>query len=618
MQSIYRVKSAKPSEYKKKYKLEHIQSKKISDIELHRFCLISPNDIIEYIRQSKINVLSENTNSNKIKVLPLWQVTDHIVLGDQKFNLIIKEIENKEDLDNFLYLENFHYRTHSIIESEYDEAFLKKEGEGGSKKAVLICYVQYGRRNVPAGYIQLEQPLQMVKPRHVALNRPFKSKKHDVEWNEWKLNEIKKYVNQIVRIARIVTSPEFRGIGLSSIIINHAKNFANERWHIKGRPPVFIEIMAEMLKYMDFVTRSGFYYMGETLGNSKRFKEDMKAMKSGQKENAFGMMSLQAQYKNRIEKYAAKTSKPFGDVVNFLQEILDGKINKETLSSLDWLFARSVLRAPISYFMAGLDKNSDSYLKKYADNAGLVRQTFYKSKKPSITNLKTLININAKIKIQDTLNVRRIIDSFGLNFGTLKQTIISNLQLEISQGNVIFILGPSGTGKTLLLNALDPNYSESNLEITRESETLKYSVSWMKNINSEIPIIEYFGSKYGYENSLAVLNSVGLSEAYIFIKPFHMLSKGQGYRCMMAKLILEGKDIWLIDEFCADLDPISARVVAKNFRKYIVKNSKMAIIAAANYEHYIHTLKPNKVFFLRHSGKYEKIEYKDFCNDFSK
>ena len=216
------------------------------------------------------------------------------------------------------------------------------------------------------------------------------------------------------------------------------------------------------------------------------------------------------------------------------------------------------------------------------------------------------------------MNVRRIIDSFGLNFGTLKQPIISNVPLEISQGNIIFILGPSGTGKTLLLNALDPKYKESNLDITRKTETKKYSVSWMRNIDSDLPIIEYFGKKYGYENSLSVLNSVGLSEAYVFIKPFNMLSKGQGYRCMLAKLILEGQDIWLIDEFCADLDPISARVVSKNFRKYIVKNGKMAIIAAANYEHYVHTLRPNKIFFLRHSGKYEIINYKDFVNDFTK
>jgi ABC-type ATPase with predicted acetyltransferase domain len=84
-------------------------------------------------------------------------------------------------------------------------------------------------------------------------------------------------------------------------------------------------------------------------------------------------------------------------------------------------------------------------------------------------------------------------------------------------------------------------------------------------------LIDYFADKWGIDNSISALNQVGLSEAFIYLKPYKFLSRGQQYRARLAEIILVGKPVWLIDEFCSDLDPFTAKIVASNLRKHVIK-----------------------------------------------
>jgi ABC-type ATPase with predicted acetyltransferase domain len=84
---------------------------------------------------------------------------------------------------------------------------------------------------------------------------------------------------------------------------------------------------------------------------------------------------------------------------------------------------------------------------------------------------------------------------------------------------------------------------------------------------ADAALIEVFASKYGAERTVAAFSRVGLSEAFVFLKPFGLLSRGQQYRAMIADLMLRDDPVWLIDEFCADLDPVAASIVAHNLRK---------------------------------------------------
>lgn len=112
------------------------------------------------------------------------------------------------------------------------------------------------------------------------------------------------------------------------------------------------------------------------------------------------------------------------------------------------------------------------------------------------------------------------------------------------------------------------------------------------------------------------LSRVGLSEAFAFIKPFWMLSRGQQYRAMIADLLLRDDEVWLLDEFCSDLDPLTAKIVAHNLRKQIITTGRIAFIAAANHMHYVDALRPTRIIMLRPGDQPNCLSFKEYQSEF--
>ena len=79
----------------------------------------------------------------------------------------------------------------------------------------------------------------------------------------------------------------------------------------------------------------------------------------------------------------------------------------------------------------------------------------------------------------------------------------------------------------------------------------------------------------------SALSRVGLSDALAFVKPFWMLSRGQQYRAMIASLLLADDAVWLLDEFCSDLDPLTAQIVAHNVRRHVIATNRIAFVAVS-------------------------------------
>lgn len=63
-------------------------------------------------------------------------------------------------------------------------------------------------------------------------------------------------------------------------------------------------------------------------------------------------------------------------------------------------------------------------------------------------------------------------------------------------------------------------------------------------------------------SALQLLGLVAFSDAFVYLKRFDELSAGQQYRAMLAKLLSADCNLWLADEFCVNLDPVSANCVA--------------------------------------------------------
>ena len=168
----------------------------------------------------------------------------------------------------------------------------------------------------------------------------------------------------------------------------------------------------------------------------------------------------------------------------------------------------------------------------------------------------------------------------------------------------------------MFLNALDPEKSlDWNLNV-RCVGALNYSAGWLRPLREDIPVFEALAEKFTPERAFIALSRVGLSEVLAFIKPFRMLSRGQQYRAMMAELLLRDEEVWLLDEFCSDLDPITAKIVAHNLRKQIISTGRIAFIAAANHTHYLDALRPSKVLMLRSGGQAAWMSFKEYQDEF--
>ncbi len=613
---IYKIKSISPSYRTKKLNLVDENTKREARLEVPKYALFSTNNLVDVPNSlnGKVYVINKE-NNEKIQLLPVWQKESSAKFGKIKYDYRVAELYTREDFENYHFLESFHYRSNDVIETD-DEEYGSQANYNSGRSAILLLYVKLNKHWMSVGYVNIQMPLQMCEPRHKALNRPYNNTEKHIAWEKWSINEMKNNIGLFARIGRIVVSPEFRGIGLARVLIEETKQFVNDRWHSNGIKPIFLEITAEMLKYINFVQNSDFVYLGETKGNAKRFIQDMEAMFRGQKVD-FGIMSLQAKYRDIVNRYLQYNRLTWDKLKIFLQDVINGQISYESLDKDQWLFVKSIIRNQKPYYLMGLDQYSQNYIQevevdppkppKIKKNNTTVNKT---------KEIKFYVSIKNNIKINDSKYNRLILESFGLRFGTIKSEILEKIEISASAGNICLILGPSGTGKSLLLESIDRKFQSETLEIERDKRGSEYEVSRLPEFSFKGSLIDYFASKYGMEKSVKVLSSVGLSEAFVFLKNYKILSQGQLYRAKLAELLIQDQPIWLLDEFCSDLDPMTAKVISHNLRKIIVKQGKICFIAAANYEHFIHSLNPHKIILLRHGGSSVILTLKEFLNKY--
>ncbi|THF60385.1 GNAT family N-acetyltransferase [Pseudothauera rhizosphaerae] len=608
---MYRVESSSIREHERRIALRDDNDKTFT-IRLHRFALVGKGDAIAIDPEHPRNVftVSKENPEDLIRVSPAFSDENEARLGARRYKLQFSEILSREDNEDLLYLEQFHYKSLGVDLDVED----RKLSSAGGRRAVLLMHLIDGRSRTPAGYIELQMPLLMVKPRHELFSAGFEHPERPIAWTDWDQNAMRKYVNAIVRIARVVVHPEYRGLGVSRTLIETAKRFATERWQVGGVRPLFMEISAEMLNYIDFVSRAGFVLAGKTEGNLTRIVKDLVSMTKGY-EVTSGIMSLQKKYLTHLERYCAETGKDFAAVLKRLEDVTRADDPMSALSPSEWLHLRQVLRFPIPYYIAGLDEPTRGFLKQHVKCG-----TTPKSKRfspgnvsISISGLKAVSNY----EIPRTNNVRLILNCFGIQATHLNNRVVGPLDIRASSGNIIFIAGASGTGKSVLLRALDPQQWEQTGSLVIEAKSRsRYSASWLRPLPEDIPIFDLFAERHSAAMALSALSNVGLSEAFAFIKPFNLLSRGQRYRAMLADLLLRNDPVWLIDEFCADLDPMSARIVAHNVRKHVSRTGRIAFIAAANHGHFIDALNPTQIIRLRLGGEATAMTFRDYCDEF--
>ena len=281
---------------------------------------------------------------------------------------------------------------------------------------------------------------------------------------------MKQNLNTIVRIARVVVTPELRGLGLTRCIMKAAKAFAKERWHVRGVRPVFMEISAEMLNHVDFVSSSGFTYVGRTEGNVDRVVKDMAQM-SRSRGGEFGIMSLQRKYHRVLQEYCEADGISFEEDIEVLRQKVE---EPATLTTGEWAVLRKIVRMPIPYYMCGLNEYSDRYLREGLKTCEAARAE-HGLRPKRVEASKAQLNISdlrlrAEYRLPETPSTKLVMAAFGLEGETVHFDIVQGVSATVSGGNVVLVAGSSGSGKTALLQALDPTMRNANVSVGRRGD----------------------------------------------------------------------------------------------------------------------------------------------------
>jgi ABC-type ATPase with predicted acetyltransferase domain len=184
--------------------------------------------------------------------------------------------------------------------------------------------------------------------------------------------------------------------------------------------------------------------------------------------------------------------------------------------------------------------------------------------------VKYAIDIRFNSSVERTPRVLEVAEGFGLGLSNKEFVIYDNLELEVRQGDVVYVTGQSGSGKSLILR-----------DLARQMANEKLAVADLNRLElPDAPVIEIVGNTT--TEAADLLAKAGISDAWIYIRKPQELSDGQRYRLKLAMLMAQQADVWVADEFGAVLDRVTAKCVAFNMQKVARRLGKTLIVATTH------------------------------------
>ncbi len=174
----------------------------------------------------------------------------------------------------------------------------------------------------------------------------------------------------------------------------------------------------------------------------------------------------------------------------------------------------------------------------------------------------------------DKTDVKISVKNLKKNFGSLE--VLKDISLEVTEGEVVVLIGPSGSGKSTLLRCLnqlekvtsgqivvdgldvtdkhtDINKVRENIGMVFQHFNLFNHLNVLKNMTLAPVHLKTLSKEEAKEKALQLLSRVGLAdkaEAYP-----SQLSGGQKQRVAIARALEMNPDIMLFDEPTSALDP---------------------------------------------------------------
>lgn len=173
-------------------------------------------------------------------------------------------------------------------------------------------------------------------------------------------------------------------------------------------------------------------------------------------------------------------------------------------------------------------------------------------------------------KGQITEKMAQVCRMFGLTADRLRNKYVTvNCLLEINDGDIVYITGPSGAGKTILLQELEKAVPASDRVNLEQIELPK-----------DIGLIDCLDCDF--LTTLKFFSIAGLNDVFCILNQPANLSEGQKYRFRLTMALATKKKFIFADEFCSNLDRITAAVIAYNIHKFAKRHATTFILASGH------------------------------------
>jgi len=208
----------------------------------------------------------------------------------------------------------------------------------------------------------------------------------------------------------------------------------------------------------------------------------------------------------------------------------------------------------------------------------------------------TTYDISRSFAWQGTITdkVASVCRMFGLTIDRLSERHVTyECRLEIEAGDIVCLTGPSGAGKSVLLGELEKSIQPSKRINLADIE-----------LPSDKTVIDCMGGSL--LDGLQLLSTSGLNDCFCILNQPSNLSAGEKYRFRLAMALASGKQFVLADEFCSELDRITAAVISSRMHTF-AKRAGTTFILASSRQDILPDLEPDILVVKELSGPAEVI-----------
>lgn len=161
----------------------------------------------------------------------------------------------------------------------------------------------------------------------------------------------------------------------------------------------------------------------------------------------------------------------------------------------------------------------------------------------------------------------------GLRLEGIGTTVLEPVDLDVPAGELTFVSGPSGSGKSLLLRAvadLDPHDGEAWLGVTARSSLP--APEWRRRVGLLPAESHWWGELVGDHfaaDAGELLDRLGFGPD-VLGWTVARLSTGERQRLALARLLANGPEVLLLDEATANLDPTNrdrVEAIVEDYRR---------------------------------------------------